>query len=283
MLDATRRPEAAREAVRVHDANQEGPRVFRRIMPALAAATLLLAACGGSGPAIDDPREIVTQGMEATTGLNSAHLALTVDGTVTMAELGSGQITLTGTTVEGDVDLENTTAHLTFAVPSLLGLSGEVIMLGNDTYLKTSMTGDTWAHSTSSTGDPTADLTDPTKLLDDVRAFLDKEGVEAEKLSDTDCGDSKCYAVRLTIPASLLADTGAAAGISPGDLVGDALVLDLLFERNDLWLAGVSTELGSESVGQLTLSLTLSSFNEDVSVEAPPADQVTEGGSGLPF
>jgi len=257
--------------------------VFRRIMPALAAATLLLAACGGSGPAINDPREIVTQGLEATTGLNTAHLALTLDGTVTMAELGSGQITLTGTTVEGDIDLQNTVAHITFAVPSLLGLSGEVIMIGSDTYLKTSLTGETWAHSTSSAGDPTADLTDPTKLLADVRAFLDKEGVEAEKLSDTDCGDAKCYAVRLTIPASLLADTSSTTGISTGDLVGDALVLDLLFDRNDLYLAGASTEVGSDSVGQLTLNLALSAFNEDVSVEAPPADQVTEGGSGLPF
>ena len=31
------------------------------------------------------------------------------------------------------------------------------------------------------------------------------------------------------------------------------------------------------------LTLTLSDFNADVEVEAPPADEVTEGGEGLPF
>jgi hypothetical protein len=65
--------------------------------------------------------------------------------------------------------------------------------------------------------------------------------------------------------------------------VGEALVLDLLFDREDHWLTQLGTRIVAESVGELTLSLTFSAFNEPVEIEAPPADQVTEGGEGLPF
>lgn len=255
----------------------------RRITPILAAATLLLAACGSAGPAISDPREIVTQGLEATAELTSVHVAIALDGTAAIPEMGS-QLNLTGTNLEGDLDIANGEAHFTFAVPSLLGLSGEVIQVGSDTYLKTSLGGTGWVKSTASAGDPLAEAMDPTQALAEVRSFLDSEGVELQKLSDTDCGERSCFAVRMTIPASLLSDAGTAAGMSADDLVGDALVLDLLFDRQELWLAQVSTDLGSESVGELTLRLTLSAFNQDVSVEAPPADEVTEdGGPILPF
>lgn len=254
--------------------------MFRKIAPALAAATLLLAACGGSGPAIDDPREIVTQGIEATTQLKSAHVAATVDGSASVPGSDS-QLTLDGTTVEGDIDLEASQSHFSF---SAMGFTGELISDGADSYVKTPLTGPQWLKSTGSAGDPMSELGDPTGLLAGVRDFLDTEGVDVEKLSDTDCGSGRCYAVRLTIPADQLSDTGSVAGFDPSELIGDALVLDLLFDRDDLWLSEVSTELGgSATLGQLTLRVTLSAFNEDVSIEIPSPDEVTEGGGNPLF
>ncbi len=250
----------------------------RSIIPALAAAALLLAACGGSGPAIDDPKEIVAQGLEATAGLTSAHIVLAVDGSTSLPQLGGSELTLDGTTVEGDVDLADSEAHLSFTA---MGFTGELIQAGQDSYLKTPLTGPQWVKSTASAGDPVSDVTDPSAMLQGVRDFLDDESVDVEKLSDTDCGDGRCYAVRLTIPASAMGGAGNVAGVDPGDLIGNALVLDLLFDRGDLWLAGASTELDSQSVGSLTLRLTLSAFNEDVSVEVPSPDEVTEGGGSL--
>lgn len=262
--------------------------MHRRLIPTLAAVALLVAACnGGAGPAIDDPKEIVAQGLEATTQLTSMHIALTLDGTATIADAG-GEMTLDGTTLEGDVDLDQSVAHITFAMPSMLGLSGELIQIGDDTYLKTSMTGPMWLHSTSSTGDTVPGVEDTTGALDGLREFLDTDGVTVEKLSDTDCGDGRCYAVRMTIPPDVLTGTDGMTdgltGLDPSALLGDGLVLDLLFDRDDLFLADLSTELSAESVGSVSLRLTLSAFNEEVSVEAPPADEVTEGGDfGLPF
>jgi hypothetical protein len=59
----------------------------------------------------------------------------------------------------------------------------------------------------------------------------------------------------------------------------------MLFDRQELWLSEVSTEVSAEGMGEFSLTLTLSGFNESVEVEAPPADQVTEGGGleGFPF
>lgn len=256
----------------------------RRIATSLVAATLLLAACGGTAdPGITDPREIVTQGLEATADLTSVHIVLSVAGTATIPDMGGGEMALDGTRLEGDVDLENQEGHLTFAVPPLLNIEGEVIQVGEDSYTKTSLTGAMWSKSTVSDDDPVSDAMDPAEQLDEIRAFLDEEGVEIEKLDDTDCGDRTCYAVQLTIPAELLSEAAEGEDLDPGDYVGQELVLDLLFDREENWLTEVSTQLGAEDVGDVTLTLTLSGFNEPVDVEAPPADQVTEDGEGLPF
>jgi hypothetical protein len=256
--------------------------VLRRIAPALAAATLLLAACGGAGPALSDPKEIVTQGLEATADLNSMHVVITIDGSASISEQG-GEMSLNGTRLEGDIDIENKQGHLTFAVPALMGLTGEVIQVGRDSYFKTSLTGEMWSKSEVSEGDPVAEAMDPAEQLEEVRSFLDKEGVDVAKLDDTDCGDRTCYAVRLTVPTELLADTAEGTDVDPA-LLGEELVLDLLFDRQDLWLSEVSTEVSAEGMGEFSLTLTLSGFNEAVEVEAPPADEVTEGGlEGFPF
>lgn len=257
--------------------------MLRRFTPALAAATLLLAACGGAGPAITDPKEIVTTGLEATAELTSVHVVLAVDGTATIPDLGGGAMNLTGTQLDGDLDLENERAHLEFSVPSMFSLTGEIIQIGQESYIKTSLTGAMWSKSTAEDGDPVSEAMDPQEQLAQVREFLDKEGVEIEKLDDTDCGDRTCYAVRMTIPAEVLAESAEGGEMDPAELVGEELVLNLLFDREENWLTEVATELSAESVGELTLTLTLSDFNQPVEVEAPPADEVTEDGGGLPF
>jgi hypothetical protein len=253
--------------------------VLRRLAPSILVAALALAACTGA-PAITDPEQIITQGIEATTALKSFHMSLAVDGTFSMPEGGSFE--LDGTTLDGDFDLESKIGRLAFGVPALLGLTGEVIVIGTDTYVKTSMTGETWSKSTSRS-DALSEAMDPEAALAEVRAFLDKEGVEAEKLDDVECGERTCYAVRLTIPSALLAEAGGEVEIDPTQTLGEALVLNLRFDRQSLWLTEVGTAVQSESVGTFNATLTFSGFDEAVTVSPPPADQVTEGDLPLPF
>ena len=63
-------------------------------------------------------------------------------------------------------------------------------------------------------------------------------------------------------------------------LTGD-VVLDLLFNRDKLWLTEVSTKVTATS-GSITAKVTFSKFNEPVTVSPPPSDQVTEGGLNFP-
>ncbi|MGH2418135.1 MAG: hypothetical protein ACRDFY_07355, partial [Candidatus Limnocylindria bacterium] len=69
--------------------------MLRRRAPSLLVAAFALAACSGA-PAITDPEQIITQGIEATTALKSFHMSLAVDGTFSMSEGGS--FALDGTT-----------------------------------------------------------------------------------------------------------------------------------------------------------------------------------------
>jgi hypothetical protein len=253
--------------------------VLRRLAPSLCAAAVALAACTGA-PAINDPEEIITQGVEATSTLSSFTMNLAVDGTFRMPE-GGGSFALDGTTLDGVFDLEDKAAQLSFAVPAFLGLSGDVIIIGTDSYVRTSMTGETWSKSTTTAGDPMSEAMDPEAAVQEVRDFMDKEGVEARKLDDVECGERTCYAVQLTIPSELLAEAGDQVDMSPSEVLGEALVLNLRFDREKLWLTEVSTAVDSQSVGSFSATLTFSNFDEAVTVSPPPADQVTEG--DLPF
>jgi len=242
---------------------------------------VVLAACGGaSASAINDPAEIIGQGLEATSDASSFHLDLSLTGNVTIPDTG-GTFDLEGTTASGDFDIANKLAHLTFAVPAVFSLSGEVLQIGTDTYLKTSLTGDSYTKSTvADTGEVP---TDPHAALAGLQDFLGKEGVETEKLADVNCGDQTCYAVKLTIPSALLTDGSQVAGIDPSQLVGDALVLNMQFDRESLQLTQLSSDIDAGDAGTFGLLVTLSGYGEPVEVSPPPSDQVTEGSPTLPF
>jgi hypothetical protein len=255
--------------------------VLRRLASSLFVAALALAACTGA-PAISDPEQIITKGVEATSTLSSFTINLAVDGTFSMPE-GGGSFALDGTTLDGVFDLDAEAAQLSFAVPAFLALTGDVIIIGTDSYVRTSMTGETWSKSTTSSGDPVSEAMDPDAALQKVRDFLDKEGVEAKKLDDVDCGERTCYAVQLTIPSELLAEAGDQVDVSPSQVLGEALVLNLRFDREKLWLTEVSTAVESESVVSFSATLTFSNFDEAVTVSPPPAVQVSEGELPLSF
>jgi hypothetical protein len=255
--------------------------LLRRLMPAAVLLAVVLAACGGpSAPAINDPAEIIGQGLEATADSTSFHLDVSVTGNVTIPDTG-GTFDLEGTTASGDFDVANKLARLSFEVPALFSLSGEVLQIGSDSYVKTSLTGDTYSKSTVADTDEVP--TDPDKALAGLQDFLGMEGVETEKLADVTCGDRTCYAVTLTIPATLLSEGAEVAGIDPTELVGDALVLNMQFDRENLHLVQLSSDLDAGEMGSFGLLVTFSGYGEPVQVSPPPSDQVTEGAPALPF
>ena len=263
-----------------------------RLAPFAAAivAVSILAACSGA-PSLSDPKEIITQGLAATADLSSLHLNATVSGSVTDSTSGA-EISLDGTTASGDFATSGQ-GHFSFEVPTLLGLAGEVIVLGSDAYVKTTLTGPKWAHQPITPGtsifgvgmpSPGASASgslDPKAVaLAEVGKLLAKDGVVSKKLDDVDCGDVKCYHVQVTIPKSLVESPGESTA-SPMESLTSDVVLDLLFNREKLWLTEVSTKVTAAS-GTITAKVTFSKFNEAVTVSPPPSDQVTEGGLNFP-
>jgi hypothetical protein len=248
-------------------------------MPAvLLGLIVLLGACGASAPALTDPDEIISQGMQATSQATSFHMDATVSGTINIPETG-GTFNLQGTNAAFDFDVANETGRLSFEAPGLMSLSGEAILIGGDAFVKTSLTGEKYMKSDAgSSGVPV----DPDEVLSQVSGFLDEEGVETAKQDDVSCGDNTCYAVTLTIPSSLLGSAGA-AGVDAGDFLGEDLVLNLQFDRESLRLVQASTDVDAGEAGSFGLLITFSRYNESVQVSPPPDDLVTEGGSGLPF
>jgi len=251
--------------------------------------TVVLAACGAG--ALSDPKEIITQGLDKTGAVKSFHVSVTVTGNVTEPSSGTS-IALDGTTLEGDVATSGS-ASLTFAVPTMLGLKGDVLVVDKkDLYVKSTLTGAKWSHqampipSPAASGASASPGADVAAMVAKLKEFLAKDGVVTKKLDDVTCGDRKCYHLQVTIPSSVMADSMASASpkpsLNPADIFGDALVLDLQFDQESLWLTSLSTSIDSAKVGTINLTVTLSAFNEAVTVTPPPADQVQEGGLTLP-
>ena len=260
-------------------------RTLRRLAAPLAlliGAAIALGACGStpSLPALTDPNEIVTAALKATEGAKSVHIDVTVDGTINADLTGTGgpgaELPLTGTTAAADVDMAGGKAHATFAVPAFLNLNGELIQIGETSYLKTSLTGPQFETSQATDSLP-VDPTDASGIFDDVGDFLTADGVDPVKGDDVDCGGKSCYTVSIELSAEELAALGADQAAQMGlplDLGSASLAFTIRVEKDTYRLAGFKTVASLGEQGSITLDLTLSKWDQPMDISAPPADQV---------
>lgn len=247
-------------------------------------AWVWFAVAGGGG--LTDPADILTQGAQATSRANSLSLSLTVDGSLTDADSGE-PVTLDGMTVAGDLDLVGEAAHVTFSLPMLMGMSGEVIVIGQDMYLLTPMV-DEWLHLTDESDDA-AEPGDEPPTEEEIAAKIDEllatEGVSVSKLADQPCGDDTCYHLQLSFSAEFIAahhgempdvtDMGELGGLVPNPELTGPAVVDLLFQTDGLWLRQVSMSSEGDA-GAANMTLDLGDYNAAFDITAPPADQVIE-------
>jgi hypothetical protein len=252
-----------------------------RLFGLLAAASIVVTACGAaSAPALTDPKEIVTAAVRTAQAAKSVHVDATLEGSI-KADLGGtgapgAAISLTGTTAAADVDLTAGNAHATFAVPALLGLSGELIQIGETSYVKTSLTGDKFQSQKAADSLP-VNPTDSRSLVDRIGEALSQPGVDPVKGDDVACGSTQCYTVKIELtPNELnaLGADGAAASALPVDLSAASLNLTIRVEKDSNRLAGLAASVAMGDQGSITIDLTFSKWDEAVSVSAPPADQV---------
>ena len=249
-------------------------------------AWVVLAGVGGG---LTDPADILTQGAQATAEADSFQLAVTVEGDVTDRASGD-PVALDGVSVDGDVDVANHAAHVSFSLPMLFGMEGELIVIDGELYLLTPMAGDQWIHMPASSegGDEPTDEPTNEEIAQKIDELLATEGVSLTKLADQACGDDTCYHLQLSISEEAMAAHGDMGGVDEvggsselGGLLPDPefsgpAVVDLLFQHDGLWLREMTVSSEGDA-GEASFSAELSEYNAAFDISAPPADQVIEG------
>jgi len=252
--------------------------MFRRLLLVATVATLALGACSTApaAPALTDPREILTKSVLALKDVKTLHLKADVGGEIKLDLTNSGNpaaLNLQGTTAEGDVDIAGKKLRVSFAAPALLGLTGDIIVIDQTSYMKISLLGPKYTKSTSAdTGNPAAAAGDPQKLIDDLNKFLNTPGIAPTKQADEKCGDKDCYRVSLALTADQLNGvTGGALGSAAP--TGNGTV-DVWVQKNDLRPAKFAIASTGGDQGSFTVTITLSAYDAAVTVNAPPDSEV---------
>jgi hypothetical protein len=246
--------------------------MFRRLSFMIAAAALVLSACSSAAstaPALTDPKDILTKTVAALKDVKTMHLRADVTGSVKFDPTGSGSagaIDLKGTTLEGDIDLGNKKLHLAFAAPGLMGVTGDLILIDQVSYVKVSLLGPKYSKSTST---DTSSPTDPQNLVNSVNEFLSKPGVAPTKLADEKCGDQDCYHVSLNLTSDQLGSV-IPSGLESAAPTGSGTV-DVWVRKNDLRPSKVNINATGGDMGTVAVALVFSAYDAAVTVN-PPAD-----------
>ena len=250
-----------------------------RLMLAASVIAVVAACSGGApaAPALTDPVDILAQSVQTLNDVKSFRADVAVSGSVNVDMTGTGATSafpLDNTTAQLDVDVENKNAKATFTAPSLMGLSGELIQIGNTSYVKTSLTGPQYQKSESSEGavDEATDMSE-----EDIAQLREQLGkVSPTKGDDVACGDKQCYTVSIDLDAAELQSLGGELPTEqlPADMSEANVKATFKVEKDTLRPAGVDLTMDLGSQGSITMNVTLSNWDEAVSIEAPPADQV---------
>jgi hypothetical protein len=264
--------------------------LLRRLATLAAALAVVVSACGGpSTPALTDPKDILAKAIAALQTARTAHIHIDLAGTFNAAVPGlgtggAGGLKLDGTSGDIDTDIPNKDTHVSLTLPaSLLGMTVDLIVIGNDTYLKVPLLDPKYTKSTTSdvlssfvpSGAPAVigNVTDPAQILTDIKTALDKLVTPPVKDPDEQCGDQTCYKVTVTVtPAD-----AAAAGSALGTGISGSGTIDIWVRHSDLMPAKAVATVNGGSQGSLTITLTVSNINTPVTIAAPPADQISTG------
>ena len=267
--------------------------------PALAlmavTAIVFAGACGGNSgtptpPPITDPSEVITKSVAVVPAVKSLHLKLEVSGKVNTGALTggssgglglSGNFDLSGTTVEGDVDVTKVATDLKFAVPGVLGLTGEAIVVDGNLYYKTSLTGDKFTQSKLSDTVPVSipspgalASADITSGIASLRKSLDDAGAKATLLPDDQVNGKDAYHVSISVPVDKINAMLAQSGSATAGLTLDSASVDYWAYKDSLLPAKISIVGSAGTLGNLSLTLTLTDYGKSVTVTAPAASDI---------
>ena len=247
-----------------------GPRGHWRraaVAGVLAVSLSGLVACGGGGGAGGASEgdsvsaEDMTEVMKNATDIDTAHF------TTKMDVKASGQtVSMTG---EGDIQNEPPAQHSTMKMSGgSMNMDLETILVDEKIYIK-GMMGDSWMTASADDlakmgGTSLESMSNPLAFFDGLEESIKSSKFEGEeKLDGT---DTKHYS--FTIDSTGLAES---LGADSTKGMPETIVQDIWVDADGLLR---KAEVGMGEMG--TVEMVLSKHGEDVTIEAPPADQVTE-------
>lgn len=260
------------------------------------ATAIVVSGCGGGAagtptpPPISDPNEVITKAITAAPDVKSLHIKLEVAGKISLSALSgasggsalSGSIDLTGTTMEGDVDVANQAADLKLTLTGMLampalGLPSEIIVKDGSTYMKSSSTG---KFSKTALGSLTSGLpvsipsqdAAPSALTDQVatiRKRLTDAGLTVTMMPDDTVGGQAAYHVSMTYPIDKLNSLIASqAGSMASGLTFDKLAIDVWAYKDSQLPAKFEVAVGAGALGNLDITVTITAYNTPVTITA---------------
>lgn len=218
-----------------------------------------------------------------------------------------GDLKLDGTAIEGDVDIANQAGHITFNYPAGLAaaggagsgpLTGDILVVNGTLYYKINMTGPKYMKmdlgSLSSlagglTGSlpsalPTAGgsaMSGITDQLTSLRQAMDQAGAKATLVGLEQIGGQDAYHINVSVPLAMInsqiAAAAAQASAMPAGLAGmkiDSASVDFWFYKDSYRPAQFELKGASSAIGNLDLMVTITAYDQPVTIAAPAADQV---------
>jgi hypothetical protein len=301
-------------------------RYRRPAIPFLAGLVLLIAAACGGGSATpvagsaapgatnapatsatnaNDPNSIVDNALNSTASVKSFHIKIEVNGTITKEALQSefsdagfpitGDVKLDGTTLEGDVDVANSAASLSFNVPALpmLGnqpITGSLIAVDQVLYYQVSMLGPKYSKmdlGSLASGLPVPVPTLPAAaasasmgMTDEFSAAMDQlkaMGFEATLVGVEQIGGKDANHINISVPIDALNQEIAAASPSPMVQL-DSASIDFWIYKDNNQLAKFELKGASSQLGSIDLIVTITNYDAPVSISAPAASDISTAG-----
>jgi hypothetical protein len=273
----------------------------RRLLYIVALVATLLVACGGqsTAPALTDPKDILTKSITSLEGLKTVHVKAGLSGKVDPGTLtgstGGAAVDLTGSTLEGDIDLADSEGKASVALPTLFGFTADAIATGGQAWIKTSLNPDGKYHKVD-TSSILSGLPLPSGLalpsaaasaspnpsavaaaMDQLKAQLDKLTTPPVKLADEKIGDEDCYHVQFKVTPADMAESSPGASPAASGPTGTATVtVDVWTRKSDYRPARLVVAADAGTQGNLTATIDLTDYDAAVTVTPPPADQVSD-------
>ncbi len=261
-------------------------------------------SAGSVAPTVNanDPNSIISSVISGGSDIKSFHIKIAVSGTVKAAALSqagssgipiTGDVKLDGTAIEGDVDVANQAAHLTLNVPAMqmmgnIPITGDVILVSNTLYYKVSLLGPKYTKTDlgSLAGSlpvaipsalPTAGASELAGLTDQInqlRTEMQAAGVTATLVGVDQIGGQDANHINISVPIDKI-NEAIAAEASPGaNMKVDSASVDFWVYKSNNRLAQVELKGASSTLGNLDLMITVTNYDQPVTVAAPAASDV---------